>query len=342
MRIGTAVVKPGEIAYGAVKVAELNDSSPVEVPVAIVRGHQDGPVLWVQNAVHGDEYVGLGGIQWLLRDLDPQSLCGSVIALPVVNILAYRARSRMAPQDGMDMNRSYPGKPLEKAMHLQAHTELVLHTVFGLMREYATAVVDCHDGSSAASMSPYAAYYAGPSDWEQRSRELAIQSGMTIVWKTVADFIEDKYPGSLKIYLAETGIPSVTLEVGGQGRLDETDVRRMHRALLNCLHHLDMIDGEIVIPEPQVFISRGNWLRPSRGGTFWPKVRPLQRLKKGDLFGVVTDLFGRDRERLLAPADGIVVGVRTHGTVHSGEYCGNVGQPDAAPAEAPPAGGAGA
>lgn len=328
IRIGTAIARRGEAAYGSVTVAELNDSSLVEIPVAVVHGRQDGPVFWVQNAAHGDEYVGMGGIQWLLRELDPATLRGSVIAVPVVNILAYRARTRMAPQDGMDMNRSYPGKPLERAMHLQAHTEMVLHALFAYMRQYASVVVDCHDGSMAAAMSPYADYYTGPVEWEEASRQLAIRSGMTIVWKTVANFINEKYPGSLKIYLAEAGIPSITLEVGGQGRLDHTDVARMHLALRNCLRYLKMVDGQVEIPEPQVYISKGNWLRPSTGGAFWPNVRPLQRVRRGDLFGTVTDLFGREKERLLAPADGIIVGVRTHGTVNSGEYCGNVGELD--------------
>ena len=43
---------------------------------------------------------------------------------------------------------------------------------------------------------------------------------------------------------------------------------------------------------------------------------------------IVTDLFGRERECLAAPADGLIIGIRTSGTTNSGEYAGNVGEPD--------------
>ncbi len=326
--IGTATAERGEVSYGVIKVAELNDSSPVEVPVMVVNGSESGPVVWIQNAVHGDEYSGLGGIQLLLRELSPKGLRGAVVSIPVANILAYRARQRSAPQDMVDMNRVWPGKPLANAMQLQAHTELVVHTLFGFIKEYADYLIDCHDGSAAAAMSPYVAYYTGPEEFEKKSREMAIASGMTIVWKTVASFIEEKVPGSIKVELAKENIPGVTLEMGGQGRLNDEDINRMHLSLQNILRHLGLIDGDVEIPEKQIFVSKGNWMRPSVGGVFWPHVKPLQRVNKNDVVATVTDLFGREKEKLLAPADGLIIGIRTTGTTASGEYAGNVGEPD--------------
>ena len=326
--IGSAKADETGVFYGAFKVGELNDSSPVEVPVCIVRGAARGPVLWLQNAIHGDEYVGLGGIQWVLRDVRPEQLAGTIVAIPAANPLAFRARGRAAPQDGMDANRSYPGKPLETAMHLTAHTELLVYELFRYMMEYADVIVDCHDGSTVCTMAPYAAYYEGPAEFQKASRALAIASGMTIVWRTMGGFTAEKFPNSLKVYLGQKGVPGLTLEVGGRGQLDRADVARMHGALMNILRHLGMIEGQVTVPEPAVFINKGNWMRPAAGGVFWPEVQPAQRVRKGDLFAVVTDLFGREKERLLCPADGIVVGVRVSGTTHSGEYCGNVGEVD--------------
>jgi len=326
--IGTATAERGSTAYGAIRTGELNDGSPVEVPVAIVNGRHDGPVLWIHNAVHGDEYVGLGAIQWLLKELDPAALRGAVIAVPVVNILAFRAGQRAAPQDGMDANRIWPGKPLAQAMHLQAHSEMVVYTIFNLVKEHADYLVDCHDGSKLADMSPYVAYNSGYGSWEETSRGMAVASGMTIVWEIPGTFLAEKFPGSLRGELARVNVPAITLEMGGQGRLDRGDVERMHLALRNILCHLRMTDGEVQKPDEQIFVSKGNWLRPSVGGIFWAHVKPLQRVTKGETVAIVTDLFGREKERLLAPADGLVIGIRTAGTTASGEYCGNIGEPD--------------
>jgi predicted deacylase len=89
-----------------------------------------------------------------------------------------------------------------------------------------------------------------------------------------------------------------------------------------------MVDGTVTLPEEQFCINKGNWLRPSVGGVFWPAVKPLQRVVEGQLLATVTDLFGHEKERLLAPKDGIMVGIRTAGTTASGEYAGNVGEID--------------
>ena len=77
----------------------------------------------------------------MLKELDPSTLRGAVIAVPVVNILAFRAGQRAALQDGMDANRIWPGKPLKEAMHLFAHSEILIHEVNRCIREHADYMV---------------------------------------------------------------------------------------------------------------------------------------------------------------------------------------------------------
>jgi predicted deacylase len=228
----------------------------------------------------------------------------------------------------MDANRAYPGKSLANSMHVHGHTENLVHELYTHMTRYSDCVLDCHDGGSSAWMASYADYYVGPPEVEQRSRDLAIASGMRIIWKTSADFVRDKYPGSLKTYLTERGIPGLTLEVGGRGQLPTADVERMQLSFFNVMRHLGMLDGEVIIPEEQVFILNGNWLRPVYGGVWWQKVEAGQYVKKSDVIGIVTDLFGREKEQVLAPIDGIVVGIRLLSNIHTGEYAGNVGEID--------------
>jgi predicted deacylase len=87
---------------------------------------------------------------------------------------------------------------------------------------------------------------------------------------------------------------------------------------------LGMIDGEPKIPENQIFVNRGNWLRASKGGLLQIYAHPLERVVKGQRLAMITDLFGRERETLLAPTDGWIVGVRTLGTAATGHYVTNV------------------
>jgi predicted deacylase len=100
----------------------------------------------------------------------------------------------------------------------------------------------------------------------------------------------------------------------------------MALAVTNIMRHLQMIDGIAEPPMRQYVVRQGHWLRPRSGGLLFPRVRPLQRVRAGQITHVLTDLLGHPRERLRAPVDGMVVGVRTLGAVNSGEYCGNVGE----------------
>jgi predicted deacylase len=244
----------------------------------------------------------------------------------MVNILAYRAGTRAAPQDGLDLNRSYPGKPLEQAMHVFAHTEIAVYAFFNELKRVSNYLVDCHAGGWYTTMSPYAQYFSGEADIEDVSLAMAKASGMTLIWRTDAAEAKAKAPNSLKIWAYKEGIPGITLEMGGQGRLDEVDVARTHQSLLNIMMQLEILDGEPVIPGPQYYVKRGNWLRPESGGVLWCKAKPLDRVKEGQVIHIITDLLGREREKLLAPVDGVVVGIRTLGMVNSGEYCGNIGE----------------
>lgn len=328
LQIGTAIAHRGERAFGAIKVAELNDGSPVEIPVGILHGAKPGPVVWMQNGVHGMEYTGMGGIQRVLNGCDPREMAGSVVGIPMVNIMAYRYGTRGAPQDGLDMNRTYPGKPLDAAMHVFAHTELVLDQIFSEIKRVADCVLDCHAGGWHAYMSPYAQYatgMGGDDTYEQKCHELAVATGMTLIWRTESAFMEEKAPGSLKVWAAKLGIPGLTLEVGGEGKMVDPEVGRFHQALMNVLRHLGIVAGKPEIPGEQYEVIKGHWLRPTTGGCLVVKARPLERVKKGQVIHIITDLLGRERERLLAPVDGVVVGIRTHGKVNSGDYCGNIG-----------------
>jgi predicted deacylase len=326
LSVGTATAEPGCVGYGGLPVGELYDGSPIVVPVAVVNGLRDGPVVWIQNAVHGDEYVGLGAIHRLLDEIDLAAVSGALVLIPVLNVQAFRAGSRMAPQDGMDMNRVWPGHSMERAMHLWAHSELVVHRVFAEITAHASHVIDLHDAGWMGLMSPYVSYHTTSAVPAADLRALAASTGMDIVWESGEAFVTEKAPGSIGTRTGPTGLPTLTLEAGGEGRLHQEPVERVAQALLNALRHLRVLPGTPAHNPRQRFVVKGNWIRPLRGGILYTGVRPLQQVRRGDLIGTVRDLFGRVVEELHAPVDGIIIGARTYGVVATGQYFCNVGE----------------
>ena len=110
-------------------------SETISVPVMVAKGAHAGPVVGITSAIHGNELNGIPIIHRLFRwvtsnagirfnlyrecraknlgcvcsELDCSTLCGIVVAVPVVNVHGY-TRFQRGFSDGVDLNRIMPGK----------------------------------------------------------------------------------------------------------------------------------------------------------------------------------------------------------------------------------------
>jgi predicted deacylase len=94
-RVGTAEVRAGEVTRGRLPLIEYADGSDVEAPVIVIAGRQRGPVAWLIACGHGDEFGGALALQRVAKALDPATLSGLVILIPVANSPAFQAMRRV-------------------------------------------------------------------------------------------------------------------------------------------------------------------------------------------------------------------------------------------------------
>ena len=52
--VGTAIVPPGERGHGIIEYGTGAFGEPLGLPITVVNGVEDGPVLWIDGAIHGD------------------------------------------------------------------------------------------------------------------------------------------------------------------------------------------------------------------------------------------------------------------------------------------------
>lgn len=102
------IIAPGEERDVFLNVGESYSSSMVTIPIHIRRAKADGPVVFITAALHGDEINGTGAVRHIIQDPDFELLKGSLILVPVLNILAFDRHSRYLP-DRRDLNRCFPG-----------------------------------------------------------------------------------------------------------------------------------------------------------------------------------------------------------------------------------------
>jgi predicted deacylase len=279
-----------------------------------IRGVADGPVLAVNGGVHGDEYEGGEVIRQLWAEIDPARLVGTWIGVPAVNVAAYEMASRVSPLDGLNLNRVFPGDATPTLSGMVARR--YFHDV--VLR--SAAVLDLHSGGNPLSMLPLVAY----SEASLASLALAEHTGVEVLWR-----MPPAWSGSLCVAASAAGVPTITPEIGNDGRLDPDATVLMRRVVVNVMRALGLVEAPTTDAPPpprRRRIVRGSYVPASVGGLFQPVVRLGDDVKRGQRLATIRDVFGGVVEEITAPTDGLVCSYRTIPPIMPGDQTVLVGE----------------
>jgi uncharacterized protein len=274
-----------------------------EVPVVELTGAGDGPRLTVLAGVHGCEYAPMAAVRRWTRALAQRELRGSVRAVPVLNVSAFRARTPfVVPEDGKNLNRCFPGDPAGTAAQRLAYdtfTQLIVGS---------DALIDVHAGDMVEALEPFALYEAGAS--EARARELAEAYGLGYVIRQEPG--PDRAVGGMtSSAAAEIGIPAIIAESGQCGLVEPTAVAKHVRGLDRVLVLLGMAGdpaADAGPPPPPTYLRRFLWLYSSSAGWWEPTVRTGEQVAEGQLLGTISSLDGSEvLQTLTAPSAGVPI-----------------------------------
>jgi predicted deacylase len=269
-----------------------------EVPVVELTGAADGPRLTVLAGVHGCEYAPMAAVRRWTRALAGRDLRGSVRAVPVLNLPAFRARTPfLVPDDGKNLNRCFPGDPDGTV------ADRLAHAAFTQLIMGSDAVVDAHAGDMVEALEPFALYDAGPG--EARALELATAYGLGYVIRQEPG-PDRAVGGTTSTAAAEIGIPAIIAEAGGCGLIEAAAVDAHVRGLDRVLALLGMTGDPAPgagPARPPSRLGRFLWLRSTGEGWWEPAVRPGEQVAEGQVLGTVTSLDGAEvRQTVTAPA----------------------------------------
>lgn len=311
--IGTATAAPGEIARGAIPVGELAGGTKIDIPVVVINGAKPGKTFWVNGAIHGDEPEGPLACQIAMREIDPAKLSGTVVLVPVMNVLAFAAAERGNPLDTFtyDMNRIYPGKPdgyFSDRVAAAHHEWMVKH---------ADIEISIHSGGAHS-------FLAKAIFVDERPESVELAKAMGDGWGCIMSSFNPS--GSPMAALKNVGKVGITVELGGRSATSPEAFRNVGRELansiLNILHHYEMLPGKARYPKPCYKGVQQALLAPA-SGIFLPVegVDFLTMMKKGDPIARIVDVFGDVKAELSAPADGMFFGLRALPNVNAGDWC---------------------
>ena len=287
------------------KAAVLGDGSLLRVPINIVAGHHDGPCLTLVAGIHGDEADGIMALMELWQDLDPASLSGRVMIVPVANPTAFIAGQRRSPLDDLDLNRTFPGDPEGQPSQQLAHA--LLHQVL----KRSDFVFSMHGWYASGITVPYVEYAGCVNKTAAASYRAAVAAGFEMIW-------DCPWPDGLMTYAANReGVPGMEAEVGGMGTTSAEN-RRLYKSYIHALmRHMEMMAGKLKPGLPPRHVEGIDLVSPV-GGMVTYDVTIGERIAAGARLARVSDFHGAIVHEVRAPADGLVAGIRTAAAVPPG------------------------
>ena len=302
-------IPAGESSDVFLPVSESYSGISLKIPIRIQRGEEDGPVILITAALHGDELNGTGVIRELICDEGFQLKRGALIMVPILNLLAFDRHSRYLP-DRRDLNRCFPGS-LNGSL-----AGRIARQIFNELIGRADIVIDLHTAS--VRRTNYPSIRGDMSD--PAVRDLAIDFGCEVI-------IDGRGPkGSLRREACRAGCPAIVMEGGEVWKVEPAIVATAVRGIKNILHSKGMIEGETRLPEAQAVIDNTRWVRAERGGFLQFHVRPGQLIEKNQPLATNSDLLGHENRLLISPFNGVILGMTTLPAVSPGEPVCHIGE----------------
>lgn len=295
-------VEPGESKTIILNSYELHTKTQIEIPVHVVHSKHKGPTVLFSAGMHGEETNGIEIVRKIISREEVQNLkCGTLIAIPVINIVSFLYGSRDLP-DGRDLNRCFPGTK---------NGSLGSRIAYDLMKHILPIIdfgVDFHTGGAKINNYP------------QLRCVFEFEENVALAEKFSAPLIIDSTyrEGTFRHEASKKNKPILVYEGGESMRFDYLAINEGVNGCLRLMKSYKMIDLELPY-NPSVKIKKGTWVRANSSGLFHMNARNGAFVLKGDLLGVICNPFGDIENKIISNVDGYIVGTNNQPVVNEGD-----------------------
>jgi N2-acetyl-L-2,4-diaminobutanoate deacetylase len=293
------------------------------LPLVMVH-HGRGPAVLVVGGTHGDEFEGQMAVSRLCREIDPENIQGTLILLPLHNVLACHAGTRHTPGDGSDLNRLYgqSGGP--------GPAQTIARFVENFLLPQVDWVIDLHSGGVAHEFVLSSNLQARPHSPEFNTMLrplLALDAPYAIVFDEVSASGQMPHTGTLEGLARKLGKKAISSELGGGGRLTPASLGVAEHGLRSLLSFIGVVPWRDATPPEQsrsqlLFLGRPeHYVSAPAAGRFAPLARLGEAVQTGDLLGTVAPLHDplAKPEPVIASSHGIVIAIAQRGLQQSGD-----------------------
>jgi len=298
-KLGNLSVEQGEIKKGILGSINMADGSKVNIPLVIINGKKDGPVLVVLAGVHGPEVSGIAALHKVLNNLNTDDLSGTLVGVPGANPFGII--------DGKLPTR-YDNKDLAVAFSNPDKTGSITNRVASIVWEAintADYVMDMH-ANPFPSIPFVLTNLSACKDnkTKQKLGKIAKAFGVTIInW--------NRPVGSMKDLCSSRGVPAMTPEMAGNIYYWDDIASVGFKGITNVMKVIDMLEGEVekqnnvtVVDAEMGELEYVGRVCCNQGGLMRILVKPGQKIQKGETIIEIYNLLGEVVEEVKIPCTG--------------------------------------
>ncbi|MES2678485.1 MAG: succinylglutamate desuccinylase/aspartoacylase family protein [Bacteroidota bacterium] len=301
-------IEPGGNKTVILNSYELHTKTRIEIPVHIVHSKNEGPALLLSAGMHGEETNGIEIIRKIISRPEVQNLlCGTLIVIPVINVVSFLFGSRDLP-DGRDLNRCFPGSK---------NGSLGSRIAFDLMKQILPIIdfgIDFHTGGAKINNYPQLRCVF---DFPENLALAERFSAPLIIDSTYRD-------GTFRMEASKKNKPILVYEGGESMRFDYLAITEGVNGCLRLMNSYKMINFELPA-NATVKITKDTWVRANNSGLFHMNLKNGSHVVKGDLLGVIVDPFGESEDKIISPTDGYIIGINNQPVVNQGDALIHIG-----------------
>ncbi len=328
----------GEKKFAYVDLFEYPHGNIERLPVAIIRGKENGPLFLLSANIHGNELHGLVALQEVIQELDPLKMKGCVIVLPTLNPAGLLTLKRSPFYTNSDPNRLWldpkPKKepiinyedPYDKLLDPKNFPEIqeqVYSTISEIFKEVDYYIdLHCHFIQSVPFSYIDRVYYKEDDEKSQieSAKQLFDYNLAMVKLFNLPVVVEDspRHYFRQDLHRSTTGSfvngfrkPAFTVELGGSGIVKRDLIKIAKKGILNVLGWAKIIElepkREPLIPDLDEKLWQEIPIRSTTSGLFIPLVKEGKLVEKGEPIIEIRNIFGETKEIIKAPEDGAVL-----------------------------------
>ena len=320
--VGTASAAPGRKATGVISVPAGSDAG-YDIPVVVIQGAKPGPVLALVSGSHGTEYASIIAVEKLGQVIDPATLSGTVIVVPLLNVASFQQKTpHINPVDRKNMNRFYPGKADG------TQTDRASLAISKQIVEKCGYLLDYHGGDLDENLRKYA-YWPDTENAKLGAQTRAMALAMGLDHIIIQNMRNPVAPGgavTLTRYALDQGKAAIAVEAGHAGTTNAEDIDALVHGTLSVMRELKMLPGVAEPVQHPLWLGKITTVASEVEGIFYPLVMPEAYVRQGQSIGYITSYTGETIRDVTSPLSGVVAYIGAVPSMKKGDTIANIAE----------------